>query len=233
MPRYAYRLTRLLGGLLLASIVLVGCDTPFEPGSAMVSLEDADAGERSIVPDPAGEPVEYRVSGSGPSGASFTQKVAALPLEVGELVAGEWAILVEALDAAGTVVLEGSATVAVSTEGATPVAVTLVPPAGEGSVNLALDWPAALVGDPSVVATLHRDGFDPVELAATVADGSATVTGSGVASGWYRIQLRLYDGGALVAGRAELLQVRADTVTAGTVVLGRAEQAGLRREPGV
>ena len=221
------RLTRLLGGLLLASmLVLAGCDTPFEPGSATVSLEDAAEAERAIVPGPAGEPVEYRVSGSGPSGASFTQTVAALPLEVGELAAGEWAILVEALDAAGTVVLEGSTTALVSTEGATPVAVTLVPPAGEGSVNLALDWPAALVGDPSVVATLHRDGFDPVELAATVADGSATVTGSGVASGWYRIQLRLYDGGALVAGRAELLQVRADTVTAGSVMLDELNKPG-------
>ena len=220
------RLTRVLGGLLLTGILLAGCDNPFEPGSATVSLEDAEAGERSIVPEQAGDPVEYRVSGNGPSGASFAQTVATLPLDVGELVAGEWAILVEALDAAGTVVLEGSTTAQVSTEGATPVAVTLVPPAGEGSVNLALDWPAALVADPSIVATLHRDGFDPVELVATVVDGSAAVTGSGVASGWYRIQLRLYDGGALVAGRAELLQVRADTVTQAAVALDELNKPG-------
>ncbi|MFW6288223.1 MAG: fibronectin type III domain-containing protein [Spirochaetota bacterium] len=221
-------LTRFLVGFFLAGILLLaGCDTPFEPGSATVSLEDtAETEARSIVPEQADDPVEYRVSGNGPSGASFTQTVATLPLEVADLAAGEWAILVEALDAAGTVVLEGSTTVLVSTEGATPVSVTLVPPEGMGGLSLALDWPAARVADPRVVATLYRDGFDPVELSATVTAGSALVTGSEVAAGWYRIQLRLYDGDALVAGRAELLQVRGDTVTQGTVALDQLNKPG-------
>jgi len=218
--------------VVLATMGLAACDSPFTPASATVSLVDdagvEDAGERTIAPASAGEPVEYRVSGTGPNGASFLETVAALPLDVGELVAGEWEIRVEGLDGVGAVVLEGTTVAHVSLEGNTPVQVTLAPQAGDGSVALSIDWPAAHVCAPTVNAVLHRDGFDPVILGANVASetGTATVTGTTVPAGWYRLQLRLYDGTSLVAGCAELLQVRADTTTTAAITLSELNKPG-------
>ena len=228
------------GRLLLLSIVLAtllaagGCDSPLTPGSASVSasLEErgrADVtGTRSIAPPPEGEPVEYRVDGSGPEGEAFTRTAASMPLDLSGLVPGTWSIRVHALDAGGTLVLEGEATALVSEGVTTPVPVTLAPPAGDGAVDLAVSWPAAQVGAPELVAELHRDGHDPrlLDAAVDAAAGTATVAATGVPAGWYRLQLRLSDGGALVAGHAALLRVRAGVTTRASLVMDDLNKPG-------
>ena len=229
--------------LLAAALLLAGggCEAPLAPGRATVSADtpSADtpsagretaghAGERSIAPPPAPDPVAYRVSGVGPAGASFAQAVAAMPVDVSALVAGEWTIRVEGLDDAGAVVMEGATVARVSSDHAAAIRVPLAPPAGAGEVSLALRWPSQLVAAPGVLATLRRDDGSTVTLSEEViaGAGTATVVGSSVPSGWYRLQLRLFDAGALIAGRADLLLVRRGATTTAALEIAHLNKPG-------
>jgi hypothetical protein len=195
-------------------VVLSSCEGPFGGHSLVVDLGDEQPVSMSIRPAPE-EPVEYHVIGAGPAGAAFTRTVTGLPITVNGLTSGEWRISVEGLDGAGNVIMEGSGVAFVSDDDVRLARIVLAPPSGIGSVRIEISWPADLVTAPVPEAVLHVGELPVASLDCSVIvdSGTATCTAGSVASGWYRLELHLYDGEQSVAGRADLLSVIAGTTT--------------------
>ena len=215
---------------------LAGCGGPqaqtatidVAPGTtAPADAAPADAAPASITP-PAPEPVLYRLSGAGPAGATFSHTAQSFPTDVEGLLPGEWVINVEALDAQDRVVLEGTSATMVASGGPTTISVALAPVPGEGQVELYVAWPAALVAAPGVTALLRPRAGEPLAMTADLqpADGAASCTAAAVPSGWYRLELQLHDGAHVVAGRAELLQVRSATTTSAAITIAEINKPG-------
>ncbi len=205
------------------------CENPAAGLPLSVVRED---GDHAALSTHAGEsePVEYRVTGSGPGGASFSRVEADLPVDVSGLVAGEWIVRVEGVDEAGAVVLEGEAAALVAPDGASAVSIALSPVApGAGSFLLEMSWPHALVAEPGPVAFLQPDEGDAVELDCTVepSDGSAACAVASAAPGPYRLEARLLDGDEVVAGRAELVSVVAGGETGRQIDFDRVNKPGM------
>ncbi|MFW5880734.1 MAG: fibronectin type III domain-containing protein [Spirochaetota bacterium] len=223
---------RIVTGIAAVALVamVAGCGSPLESPVASVDVrkEQAPEGSRSIVPPESNDPVEYRVSGTGPGNATFSETYSAVPVDVGGLAVGEWTITVEGLAENGEAVLQGSTVVFVSGDGTTPVEVTLSPAVGEGDVSIELTWPTLLVRSPHVVAILERDGADDITLDADVrgGEGTAVCSAQDIPSGWYRLRLQLRDGEISVAGRAELVQVAANVTTSGDVEISELNKPG-------
>jgi hypothetical protein len=81
--------------LLLTSILLVfiSCTNFFQPskkdtGSILVSITEKLSNTKSLLPSLDMTPESYTIKGSGPSGASFTQKVTGTSATISNLVAG-------------------------------------------------------------------------------------------------------------------------------------------------
>jgi hypothetical protein len=227
LRRTLARAARLAG--ILFALLASACSGPLlevaTVSAKMVVPEEAAA---SITPGPAPQPVSYRLTGTGPASASFSQTVLSLPADIDGLLPGDWVIGVEALDAGGQVVLEGSLTTMVASGGATPIAVVLAPPVGVGQVSIGLLWPSALVADPQVVAVLESEtaGSIPISVQLAAQEGSATCTALSVPSGWYHLRLQLLDGASVVAGQVELLQVRAAATTAAPITITELNKPG-------
>lgn len=215
--------------LAVLIVLFASCESPFGGLSLTVEVEEQPSAAMSIGPEPA-EPVEYHVTGAGPAGASFSRTVTELPLTVRGLTNGEWRIDVAGIDGAGHVVLQGSGVAFVSDEEIRLARIVLAPPAGTGSVRIELSWPAELVAEPQPEAVVHVGETPVATLDCTVraGDGEATCTVGSVASGWYRLEIRLYDGGKSVAGRADLLSVIAGATTDADLALPRINKPGRR-----
>lgn len=223
-------LLALIGTSLLVILlaVLAGCGGPQSQLVVTIASTAATSGAAAIAPPSVGDPVAYRLDGAGPLGAAFSHTVDDLPADVEGLVPGEWSIAVQALDDTGEVVLEGGSIAFVASAGTTPVSVTLETPAGAGQVSLSVSWPPALVSQPDVNVVLERDSEEPVALLIAVQpeDGEAECGSSEVPAGWYRLRLQLLDGVTVVAGRADLLQVREATTTTASIHLAELNKPG-------
>lgn len=222
---------RRTGWALLLAIALAGgsCENPAGLPLSVVRDGGAQASMSSLAGD-AG-PVAYRVTGTGPGGASFSRLEASLPVDVSGLVAGEWHVRVEGVDEAGAVLIEGESTALVAPDGESAVSVTLAPvQSGTGSFLLEMSWPHALVAAPRPVAVLHPDEGDAVELTCTVepSAGSATCTVGAAVAGRYRLVARLLDGEEVVAGRAALVSVAGGGETSEQIDFDRLNKPGTR-----
>ena len=219
---------RSTAAMMVAVIVLfASCDAPFGGQPLVVELEESRFVSMSISPESA-DPVEYRVRGAGPDGATFTRSVSDLPITVHGLTSGEWRIAVEGVDGAGNVVLEGSGVAFVSNEHIRLTKIALAPPSGNGSVRIELSWPAELVTNPRPEAILHVGDTPVASLDCSVlpSGGTATCTAGTIASGWYRLELQLYDLEQSVAGRADLLSIVAGSTTEAALALPRLNKPG-------
>jgi hypothetical protein len=219
---------RLLVTLLVAMIVLLAsCEGPFAGHLLVVEREDEQLVSMSITPAPQ-EPTAYRIAGAGPGGETFSRNVTELPTTVNGLASGEWRIEVEGLDASGDVILEGSGVSFVSDEHAPLARIVLAPPPGTGSVQIELSWPAELVASPQPEAVLHAGDNPAASLDCSVfaGDGTATCTAESIPSGWYRLELLLYDGEQSVAGQADLLSVATGTTTDAVLSFERINRPG-------
>ena len=133
--------------LLLALAVLASCEEAQDYATLRVNLQK----DRSIVPeDYPLEITSYRVSGTGPSGASFSVETSRETVSLEGLVIGEWNLLAEGLNSRGDTLVTGETVHRLSaTNGSTVI--VLKDLVGEGSLSITLSWdPERLSGTPSV-----------------------------------------------------------------------------------
>ena len=208
---------------LLAGIVLVGCDLPYdgvraESGSLRVSIgEGAGLQPLTLLPDTSMEPEEYRLRGSGPSGASFETSTTGGVLDIHDLRAGEWQIEVSAVNGEGLEIGYGQSTVSVEPGMINEVAVSLRPLEGTGSLSLQVSWPSAEAQNASLAATLtDRDGESKQLQFEANGAGEAVYTNDALDAGYYTLVVQLLDGETVVAGAVETVRIVQDGVTEGT-----------------
>lgn len=208
---------------LLAGIVLVGCDQPYdgvraESGSLRVSIgSGADLQPLTLLPDTSMDPAEYRLRGSGPSGASFETSTTGGVLDIHELRSGEWQIEVSAVNGEGLEIGYGGATVTVEAGMMNEVAVSVRPLEGTGSLSLYVSWPAAEVQNAAIDATLtNRDGRSQSLLFESGTAGEASYSNGAIDAGYYSLVLQLRDGETVVAGAVETVRIVQDGHTQGT-----------------
>ncbi len=205
--------------LLLALAVLASCEEAQDYATLRVNLQK----DRSIVPeDYPLEITSYRVSGTGPSGASFSVETSRETVSLEGLVIGEWNLLAEGLNSRGDTLVTGETVHRLSaTNGSTVI--VLKDLVGEGSLSITLSWdPERLSGTPSVEMELtpQYGGRTPVPLELTelnAEEGTASYSGDGYAAGSYILSARLYSGSVQVAGFVEAVRIAGDQTSEGEI----------------
>lgn len=191
-------LKRTFSFIVLGLLLLSGCDQLLNistgTGSINLTISD-DLNSRTITPDFDMSASSLNILGEGPEGATFEETVTPGSSQYfNYLTPGIWLVTVEAYNEAGSYIGYGEVTVTV-VDGETENATVIVTPVeGYGTLNLDLTW-ANEVLSPSIVASLTPVNGSQIGLNFSIIGNSASYSGSFM-SGYYQLNVRLYDGGA-------------------------------------
>ncbi len=208
---------------LLATASIVACDTPHtetpedNSGSLRVTIESGDSlGALTLLPDTSMEPEDYRITGNGPSGASFETWTSDGSSEIQDLELGDWQIEVSAFNLEEKEIGYGSGTVEIKNGQAAELNVVVRALTGAGSLALSVEWPAEEVENGAVTATLTSSDNESDTLAfETVAEGKATFFSDEIDAGYYTLVLQLIDNDHVVAGAVDTVRIVQDGLTEG------------------
>jgi len=193
-----------------------------DTGSILISITEKVSKAKSLLPSLDMTPASYTIKGSGPAGASFTQKVTGTSATISNLVAGAWSIIVEAYNGDSTPMLIGSGTgtVAVTAGKTESLEITVIPLSGDGSLSLTVSWPSGVLSSgPSIEASLTpTTGGSAQSLSFTIADNSASYSANSIAAGYYTLSLCLKDGGLVVGGKTDSVRIIAGQTTTGSYI---------------
>jgi hypothetical protein len=193
---------------------LVGSTPPATGGAISFQVNASVA--RILVPGIDMVIATYAYSGTGPNGAKFSAAAASGSYTASNLTQGAWSVTVNGLNAAGTVIDTGAATVNVVTGQTATINIPVAPIAGNGTLTVTLNWPAALVSVPQVKANLISvTGVSTSLPFSPPANGTSTYTGT-VANGYYTLSIQLLDNGQLVMGSVEIARIVTGQTTTGT-----------------
>jgi hypothetical protein len=168
----------------------------------------------------------YTVTGTGPNSATFTAATTGAAVSESGLAFGSWTVVVNALNAGGTVIGTGTELAQVSTGQTTAVAVTVTPVAGTGSLSLTVSWPSAQVETPSIAASLTPALGSAQSLKFSISGSTGTYSSGPLANGYYTLALTVDDGGAAEAGAVEVVRIVTGQTTNGTYSFANVNQAG-------
>ena len=206
--------------LLAVLLVFASCETGSDHATLRVNLRKDS---RSIVP--ADYPLEiesYRISGTGPGGASFSIETNKETASLEGLVIGEWEITAEGLNSKNDILVTGSTTHKLSpTNGSCTIILENL--TGTGSLEIILKWdPDRIAGEASIELELTPQYGDKetrlLDLTSMdSARGQATYTGTDYPSGSYVLAARLFDGSVQVAGFVEAVRIAGDQKSTGEV----------------
>ncbi len=206
--------------LLLTALISCGFMLPQKSSTttkgATLLLSIAGNTSKTLLPAIDMNIASYDVSGTGPSGQTFSQSTTQTSDEITGLVAGVWNVTVAALNASGQNIGMGSSSVTLSSTDPVSLAITVTPIQGNGTVSLTTTWPASEVQVPSLSASLLPAAGTAIPVSYTMSSGTATATNSTVPSGYYTLSQTLLDNGVLVAGAVEVVRVVAGQTTSGT-----------------
>jgi len=196
--------------LLLAAACgpLVGTGLSEQGGSLHITASEELLG--SVQGEEVAEPATFLYSGVGPGGETFSTATGDEDATISGLVAGEWVIEVQGLNSDDEVILIGEELVEIESGSTAEVDVELEPVAGTGSLELQAEWNTDQVIDPSVEIVITDSSDQQTSHAPYVEPGMATLSVSELDSGYYRVQVRLYDGDDEVAGAVEAMRIVAD-----------------------
>ena len=213
----AVHLGIILLAALLASCNMAGMFNSGHPstGGAIAFQVNASAA-KILLPSLDMVIASYTYAGTGPSGATFSSNGTATSYTASNLVQGSWSVTVNGLNAAGTVIDTGTASVSVVTGQTATVTIIVAPIVGNGTLTVNLTWPASLVSIPQITASLTSTAgvVTPLPFSAP-ANGTSTYTGT-VANGYYTLIIQLFDNGQLVMGSVEIARIVTGQTTTGT-----------------
>ena len=209
-------------GIILLVALLASCNMPGFMNSGRPSASGAIAFQinasaaKILVPSLDMNIATYAYTGTGPNGATFSAAASATAYTASNLVQGSWSVAVNGLNAAGTVIDTGTASVSVVTGQTATVNITVAPVVGNGTLSVTLTWPAALVSVPQITAFLTSTAGVPTPLSfSTPANGTSTYAGT-VKNGYYTLSIQLLDNGQLVMGSVEIARIVTGQTTTGT-----------------
>jgi hypothetical protein len=206
-----------LGVLALLALVFEGCASPLSSGkTGSLSIGLSGNVSRTLVPGISMDAASYTVTGTGPGGATFTETSTGASVTKSGLAFGSWTIVVNALNASGTLIGSGTTAAEVITGETTTVNVTVKPIEGTGTLSLDVTWTASQVHTPSITASLTPALGSAQSLAFDVSSGSASFSSSSVGNGYYTLALTLNDNAIAVAGAVEVVRIVAGGTTSGS-----------------
>jgi Tol biopolymer transport system component len=222
-----------LTGSVLSFIVLLSCelqpsDISAETGSISLTFEFpndeqlvaalARASDGRTIGGPIDEAIyNYRVTGSGPGGASF-EKIVTTNGAVFPVTPGTWVITVTARALNDWVIiedglhdiLEGTLTAEIRANETYYAVIPLLPIHGTGTLTVTLSWPSGLIADPIAEGTLvpHGTGAGGMTFPFSIDAGGATATLSqSLTTGYYRFTISLFDGTQLLWRKIEAVRI--------------------------
>ena len=214
----------LLGAaVVILAMVIVGCE--WVPTSAWSSDGDLGRlrirlpepeGSRSIVPGLDMTINGYEASLAGP-GTPQSQPLAsdATTTTFTDLVPGDWTVTVDALNADDppTVIARDEQIVTIEAGMTTIANMSLSPLAGNGTLELTVEWPAGLLAAPDVEAILTPESGGATDISTGFDPGTSgtfdflSYSATEWAAGYYTLSLALTDGAVTVWG-PEIVAVR-------------------------
>lgn len=208
-------------------IVLTACVIPFTDTKGSLSIKISDAISRSLLPGISMVPTHYTISGSGPNNASFQYDIDGDTSVTAErLDFGNWTVSVIGYNADNVMIGSGSKSVEVHTNETTSVTIIVAPLSGFGTLDLTLNWTAADIDLPQVMATLQVAGGEKRNLLFEVSPGSANFHASDIEAGYHTLILSLKDNGATVRSTAEIVRVASGQETLGEFVFSQVNKPG-------
>ena len=219
-------------GLAALSVLLLLTSCPNPIGSSnsrggSLSIEFTNnINARTLLPPIDMSAVSFTVSGTGPGGAGFSQTTSGGSVTVSDLAFGSWSVTVNALNAGGTIIGSGQAAVTVHTGKTTTVAISVVPLAGNGTLNLSVTWTGSQVENPSIQATLTPPSGPATPLSFSVSGNQANFSSTTIPAGYQTLTLQLLDNNIPVMGAVEVARIVAVQTTTGTYAFTNVNQPG-------
>lgn len=197
-------MTRLcfIGRTVITTVAIVllvwACSSPYpEDGlpdaEGLITLIFSGDTNRSLLPDVELNVAEYVVTGIGPNNHSFTTTVTSNNVQI-DVAAGEWIVSVYGFTSDGNQIAHATAQASVQPDDNTTVHMQLQLYAGEGSLDIIIEWPENFIQHPVVLAALEpvHDG-DIIELDFTVQSQQAVFSSSSIPAGYYVLECRVYE----------------------------------------
>ena len=226
--------TRFLKSSGLAFVIaalLLGCPMPTLPGpggsgGSLTIQVGNHINSQTLLPPISMTPVSYTVSGTGPGGATFSQTTNGGSVTVNSLAFGSWSIVVNAMNADGTLIGSGQAAASVHTGQTTTVAISVVPLTGIGALNLTVSWTASQVETPSIVASLTPPTGPATPLSFSINGSQATYSSTSIPAGYQTLTVQLMDNNIAVMGAVEVVRIVSGQTTSGTYAFTNVNQPG-------
>ena len=211
------------------AVILWGCSFPVAPsgktGSLSISLTNSITA-KTLTPPVSMAAASYTITGTGPNSATFTAASTGAAVTENGLAFGSWTIVVNALNANGTLIGTGTAAAQVHTGETASVTVTVTPVTGAGALSLTVSWPAEQVQAPSITASLTPALGTAQGLAFVVTGSTATYTNAAIGNGYYTLAFTVNDNGVAEAGAVEVVRIVAGQATSGTYTFANVNRAG-------
>lgn len=204
--------------LLLAVVVLTSCRQDGGTGTLRIILDSTNGNTRLISPEnyPL-DVVKYRISGSGPGGATFNITTTKTSATLEGLAVGVWSLAATGLNENDDGIVQGM-TEFTLTANSTSAVIKLDELVGQGNLSVSAVWDADTTKDPEVKFILTPQHGDQGEtIPATISSGEASFIKQNLESGSYILQAQLYDSGVLVAGFTEAVRIVADETSSAEI----------------
>ena len=204
--------------VLLVIAILSFCKNPMEQNrkaSLIISISSLQA--KTIQPTINLEPAVFKISGSGPNGSAFSASTEYDTVEITDLEIGAWVVTVLAENIDGIIIGQGTETATVQYNETKTLNIIICPLDGYGTLDLQVYWTAEEVSSPAIEAKLMPSSGDPINLSFAINNGNtATCTNNTIPTGYYTLDLQLFDAGTLAIGAVEVVRIMKDQVTTGT-----------------
>jgi len=170
---------------------------------------------RTILPDTDMTVESYDLYGTGPNGLSFVRFGETLQSSfIVPLSPGVWNINAKALNPVSYLIGEGSGEVTVRVGKTTSLVLDVHPLDGDGTLRVQLALSQGNVSDLSLEINLYTpDGDSVLSERIPVTDQYFQYENSSIAAGYYRMELRLFEGNAYVWGTIEALRIIAGCIS--------------------
>ena len=206
----------------LIIILISGCDLSLmgfrdtTKGALNIAVDSTRfASSRSVLPSADMTPAEYRISGVGPSSATFEQISTGTSANIYDLAIGNWTITVLVYNASDEQIGWGESVVMVTASNLSDASVLVEPYSGTGAVSFSVAWDDSDVTSPAISAILTDTAGNTSELPFTLSAGTASYADTEISSGYYTLNIQLLDGGTVVSGMVEAVRVLQDFQTTG------------------
>ena len=204
---------------------LISNDNSVIPSISITIIDNA-IGNRTILPDISMEIKSFKITGTGPDGASFIRDISNNVLEVYNLTAGRWTVSAEAYNgelASGSVsgkrIGSGSASVQVVPGRSASCNIKVVPLEGNGIFRLSASWNTVVEladVDPITVSFTKVGTAGEIGLTGLSIDTASRTISCGntiLSSGYYILNIKIKYKDNHEAGLTEIVRIVSGGIT--------------------